>query len=366
MELPGTDNFTVRLWSSYMLPRHSKIVPLQLSSVDLLIAQYTFVDRLRHTAPPHVLLADITPVPSLLTQTDLDELGFYPQVFQDPDGHIAAIFVGLPAQCQDWERTTGHANTIMRIARSELDSGCLPGDGDGIKSGIAYDTGLKHPRTISLAESHSLHNLVVLAALRYSPAIQDITLFQNAVLKQVAPCVWCDARRVIDVVVQNDYDLHLLLKLSEEPFYQPTALSELEYCFSMRDSTAQMEGDHLAGLRALTSIGQYPYHEGKMILWNHRVVVDFPPGSTMFFPAAVMPYLFTNVEKPGWQMLITQACSAGLHRYVANGFTDQHVPEPRFPMQRAAAVHRLELAKDTVSLYPTVTEYDAAEAEICY
>ncbi|KAJ7455963.1 hypothetical protein B0H11DRAFT_1620996, partial [Mycena galericulata] len=79
-------------------------------------------------------------------------------------------------------------------------------------------------------------------------------------------------------------------------------------------------GDHPAAFRAITALGQYLHTEGALILWTHRVVVEFPPGSSFIFPAALVRYSFTSVEKPGWQMLVSQSCSAGLHGYVANRF----------------------------------------------
>jgi hypothetical protein len=100
--------------------------------------------------------------------------------------------------------------------------------------------------------------------------------------------------------------------------------------------------------------------EGQLILWRERTIVTFPPGSTFLLPAALVRFSFTAVEKPGWQMLISQSCSAGLHGYVANGFDDQFVSEPQFASRRAAAAHRAVIAEHAVRLYSTIAEFDTA------
>ncbi|KAJ7848686.1 hypothetical protein B0H13DRAFT_1574532, partial [Mycena leptocephala] len=168
---------------------------------------------------------------------------------------------------------------------------------------------------------HNLSNMVVLAALRYSPAIQEITSFQNALLRAIAPRLWEDTSRVIDAVVGNDSSLHLPMDPTNDGPYQPTAFSELEYRFSIPDSVPRRDtDDHPSSFRALTAVRHYDSGQGDLVLWRERTVVEFPPGSTFLFPAGLVHYSFSAVEKPGRQMLISQSCSAGLHGYVENGF----------------------------------------------
>ncbi|KAJ7437062.1 hypothetical protein B0H11DRAFT_2255625 [Mycena galericulata] len=406
-------NFRVPAWSHYTLPRRGQVVALQHSFVDIFQGEYTFLDRQRrnmrldlgeeltpgdesssasesdseYTLPgggqsryrsefheydlrPRVRrlpLADITPTAEGVTVADLDALGFRrvtwddPRVFADLDDRVVCVFIGPPVQRTAWEATIRSASQIMRVASLQLDCARLPAD--SIRSGITYDTTLKRPRNIERMQNHNLQNMVVLAALRYTPAIQEITSFQNAALKQAAPRLWRDARRVIDAVVNNDQTLNLPMRLANEGPHQPSAFSELEYRFSVAASVPRTErGDHPPAFRAITSVGQYPYHEGKLILWQHRIVLDFPPGSTFIFPAGVVGYSFTEVEKPGWQMIVTQSCSAGLHGFVANGFDDRYVREPRFPTRQAAVADRVKRAREAVALYPTVSEFDAEQA----
>ncbi|KAJ7430101.1 hypothetical protein B0H11DRAFT_1943740 [Mycena galericulata] len=341
-------NFWVPAWSMYTLPHRGKLVLLQLSFAEILAGQYRLLDHQRRQRrldsgdqltgadgesssesesdrdytlpgggspdysagpheyhlrprPPHVPLADITPIPEIVTAVDLDKLG--PRIFVDLDDRVGAVFLGPPVKRTAWEHTIRSANKSMRVASAHLDRARLATD--GIRSGITYDTALKRPRSIERAENHNLTNMVVLAALRYSHAIQDITSFQNA----------------------------------------------------QRLATTRR---HSVPSQAL---GNYPYHEGKLVLWQHRKIIDFPPGSTFLFPAGFVSYSFTAVETPSWQMLITQSCSAGLHGFVRNGFDDRYAPDPWFPTRAAQKANQMSRAKKAAALYPTVAEFDAYQAK---
>ncbi|KAJ7622773.1 hypothetical protein DFH06DRAFT_1340645 [Mycena polygramma] len=405
-------------WSKYTIPTRGKLVPVQQSLADLLGADLAFLERQRRNIragelelarrqqnpsappiipepltedeesdesdreytlpggqpvdicppqeyylrprPPRAPLADLTPIPEVVNGAHLDLLGFerielcdIPRLFVDPDDRVGTIFIGPPLQRARWEYRIIEASNVMRIARAHLDRATLPGD--NIRSGIEYDTNLKRPRRIDRA--HNLSNMVVLASLRYSPAIQEITSFQNAMFRDAAPRAWAENREIIDAVVLNDCTLHLPMNLSDHPGgYQPTAFSEVEYRFSLPDSSPRREErDHSASFRAVTAIGNYHPSEGQLILWTHRKVVTFPPGSTFLLPGSLVRYSFTEVERPGWQMVVTQSCGAGLHDYVANNF-DGTAGERQF--SRSA---RREMAEAAVSLYSTVGEYDSWE-----
>ncbi|KAJ7506188.1 hypothetical protein B0H11DRAFT_1904083 [Mycena galericulata] len=408
-------------WSSYTIPHRGQVVPLQQSLSEILAAEYALQDRQYRNQilddierqanifgikidpppsefdssdseeddkeytlpggqsdynwgfsehylrprPPRVLLADITPIPQSLTREEVDSLGFRvvqwddPRVFADLEDRISAFFIGPPVQRTEWQGTIHQANNNMRVAHAHLDRSRI--DDDTLRSGISYDHGLKRPRSID--RQHNLNNMVVLAALRYSPALQNITSFQNAMLKQVAPRLWEDARRVVDAVAGHDSELHLPLQLTNFGPHQPTAFSQIEYQFSMPESSVphRHPGDHPAGMRAVTALGNYPPTEGALVLWRERVIVTFPPGSTFVYPAALCHISFTTVEKPSFQMLVSQSCSAGLHGYVANGFDDRYTRPESFTTRTAARVARAARAVAETRKYSSVGEFDATQ-----
>lgn len=184
-------------------------------------------------------------------------------------------------------------------------------------------------------------------------------------LKLTIPRLWSETRDVIDAVCENDSSLHLPMKTTGPA--QPTAFSQVEYCFSMPDSTPRREEkDHPPAFRAITSLGFYHVKEGELILWTERKVVNFPPGSTFLFPANLVRYSFCGVEEPGHQMLVSQSCGAGLHGFVAHGFDDRFTPQPRFESKAAERLDREERAQAAVALYSTVEEFDVAQADASF
>ncbi|KAJ7733850.1 hypothetical protein DFH07DRAFT_967817 [Mycena maculata] len=414
---------TVPLWSSYTISPRTQVIPLQMSFVDRLASQYVFIDRQRrnilagesekleregrnfegrtteplsessssesdseYTLPgggyvrkprvynlcprPRPALADITPIPETITADFLvEKLGFRrvrweePRVFADLEERIGAVFVGPPHQRQRWESSVRKANVVIRMARASIDHANLDTH-NYLRGGITHDPTAKRPRRID--RCYTMHNIAALASLRNSRAVQDITSFQNAVLQGIAPRAWSDTRSIIDAVVQRDWDLHVPFQLGNQGPYQPTAFSEVEYRFDLPDSMGRRdEDDHPSSIRGLTAVGAYPYTEGGLILWNDRTVVDFPPGSSFFFLGALTHYSFCAVEKPGYQMIITQACGARLHGYVADGCEKRYTPhpEPEFPSRTAQKADRLARAGEAIGLLPTVTEWDAAEGQ---
>ncbi|KAJ7675664.1 hypothetical protein DFH06DRAFT_1317826 [Mycena polygramma] len=278
--------------------------------IDLPVKEYRLRPRLSR-----VPLADITPAQDIVTgQYLVSALGFRrvewngPGLFVDSQGRIGAVFLGPPVQSDRWATWISSANNAMRIASAHLNRARL--SGDTIRSGFAYDPVLQRPRQIDRA--YDLTNIVVLAALRYSPAIQEITSFQNAMLRDVAPRLWEHFRDVVDSVLLNDTSLHAPMHQTDFGPHQPTAFSEIEYHFSMTEGPRREPGDHPSAFRAITSLGKYDATEGELVLWNERTILAFPPGSTFLFAERLVRYSFTEVRKPGWQMLISQSCGAGL------------------------------------------------------
>ncbi|KAJ7026088.1 hypothetical protein C8F04DRAFT_1190894 [Mycena alexandri] len=274
-------------WSRYTVPRRGEIVPLQQSFVDILASELRFRQRQRHnlelecmrldrqekgevvektpvgmlslsesdsdsedetdldyTLPgggpietgvreyllrprPRPPLADITPIPPVHTESSIAALGFRAvncdqmRIFADVNSRIGGVFFP-PVDNNLWDETIRRAAHTMWVASLHLDRARL--DGDSIRSGIDYDPNLKRPRRID--RQHTLSNLVVLATLRYSPAIQEITSFQNAMLHQVAPRLWADANEAIEEVIRNDCDLHAPMKQTDFGAHQLSAVRE--------------------------------------------------------------------------------------------------------------------------------------------
>ncbi|RPD67692.1 hypothetical protein L226DRAFT_474534, partial [Lentinus tigrinus ALCF2SS1-7] len=82
--------------------------------------------------------------------------------------------------------------------------------------------------------------------------------------------------------------------------------------------------DHLNyafGMCAVTALGNYdPKESGHIILWDAKLIIEFPPGSTILIPSAILRHSNVAVKKPQTRYSFTQYSAGGLFRWVKCGF----------------------------------------------
>lgn len=75
------------------------------------------------------------------------------------------------------------------------------------------------------------------------------------------------------------------------------------------------------GWCAITALGTYDYTRGgHLILWDLDLVIEFPPGSTIFLPSAVISHSNVAISEGERRYSVTQYAAGGLFRWVDNGF----------------------------------------------
>lgn len=71
----------------------------------------------------------------------------------------------------------------------------------------------------------------------------------------------------------------------------------------------------------IVSGGSYnPVTSGHLILWELKLYVEFPPGSVVFLPSALITHGNTPLQNGETRFSITRYTAAALHRFAANGF----------------------------------------------
>jgi hypothetical protein len=144
---------------------------------------------------------------------------------------------------------------------------------------------------------------------------------------------------------------------------QPTAFSRVEYQFSTGGHIRRERLAYIPSLSALTSLGNYDPTEGELILWTEKKVINFPVGATFLMPKW-LPYSFTAVESPGYQMILTQTCENELCEYVANDFSSDF--EVIQPEPDATSQARKQEATMGAGLYGMLAEFDAQQENEWY
>lgn len=96
--------------------------------------------------------------------------------------------------------------------------------------------------------------------------------------------------------------------------------------FNLGPATVSLDhldyGNLSSGVCALTALGNYDHTTGgHFILFPFRLVVEFPPGSTIIIPSACLNHGNTPIQEGETRLSIAQYAAGGLFRYVAYGFS---------------------------------------------
>ncbi|KAJ7838569.1 hypothetical protein B0H13DRAFT_1599868 [Mycena leptocephala] len=69
-----------------------------------------------------------------------------------------------------------------------------------------------------------------------------------------------------------------------------------------------------------------PTHAAHVVLWDLKIIIYFPPGSTFLLPSAILRHSNIKIDPRETRGSFTQFTPAGIFRWVYNGFkTDEKV-----------------------------------------
>lgn len=116
------------------------------------------------------------------------------------------------------------------------------------------------------------------------------------------------------------------------------------------------------GICAVTALGAYdPSKGGHIVFKELRLVVAFPPGSTVLLPSAILTHSNTAVGEDETRYSFTQYAAGSLFSYVQNGMkSNKDVNEKLMPgseehLQRLQADRNRW--KDGVEMFPNILDY---------
>jgi len=118
-------------------------------------------------------------------------------------------------------------------------------------------------------------------------------------------------------------------------------------------------GNLAFGWCAITALGKFDFFRGgHIILWDLGLVIDFPPGSTILIPSAVVRHLNTVIQASEYRYSFTQYAAGGLFRWVKNGFCSDKmfVAKATKKQMRQREEVRQRRWKDGVGLFSKLTE----------
>lgn len=75
------------------------------------------------------------------------------------------------------------------------------------------------------------------------------------------------------------------------------------------------------GWCAITALGNFNYKVGgHLVLWDLDLIIEFPPGSTILIPSAILSHSNTAVNEWERRYSVVQYAAGALFRWVDNGY----------------------------------------------
>ncbi|KAJ3841251.1 hypothetical protein F5878DRAFT_532067 [Lentinula raphanica] len=195
--------------------------------------------------------------------------------------------------------------------------------------------GMGSPRPVALQTGYIGP---ILDRLVGHPAVRRMAAYQDAAFSLWAPRLHAEYRRTIETMRAEIP--HLPQNFPSTVFAAAAFnLGGKVRTFKHRDSL-----NWPFGWCAITALGNYdPQRSGQLILWELKLVIDFPHGATVLIPSAVITHSNTALAEEDNRMSFTQYTAGPIFRWVENGCRTEKQLERADPTRYS----EMQTSKDT-------------------
>jgi hypothetical protein len=119
-------------------------------------------------------------------------------------------------------------------------------------------------------------------------------------------------------------------------------------------------GNLAFGWCSIMALGMFNFRRGgQIILWDLGLVIDFPPGSTILIPSAVIRHSNTSIQASETRYSFTQYAAGGLFRWVRNGFCSDKmfVAKATKEQMKRREEDRQRRWKDGVGMFSNLSDF---------
>ncbi|KAJ7811810.1 hypothetical protein B0H14DRAFT_2378080, partial [Mycena olivaceomarginata] len=164
---------------------------------------------------------------------------------------------------------------------------------------------------------HNVLKTIILAGLLAQKPFRRIAGFANTLFQCYAPDLHAYYSHTMD-------ELHKWNSMLLHNFPRNVSVfAAATFNFGPRTVTfSHLDFANLAwGWCAITALGDFdPDRGGHLILWDLKLIIRFPPGSTILIPSALIRHSNTSIQAHEKRFSFMQYTSAGIFRFVDNGF----------------------------------------------
>ncbi|KAJ7713338.1 hypothetical protein B0H16DRAFT_1341475 [Mycena metata] len=191
--------------------------------------------------------------------------------------------------------------------------------------GAAMGGGQRFPQNLA----HSIRNLAIFAGLFGLKSLQRISGWTNLLFMVFAPHLHEYYRATYAALCDWDR-LQSRAKHIQRNFPERfSVFTTATYNFGPVTVTLpHIDFGNLAwGWCAITALGNFdPDRGGHLVLWDLKLIIRFPPGSTILLPSAILRHSNLKIGPNETRFSFTQFTPAGIFRWVYNDFrTDKDV-----------------------------------------
>ncbi|KZT18752.1 hypothetical protein NEOLEDRAFT_1079391, partial [Neolentinus lepideus HHB14362 ss-1] len=267
---------------------------------------------------------------------------------------VIGILIGRP-RSENWNKVQAGASRAMARAAEEYK--CPPGTdshrrGDyplGIV-GVSYGGGHKASASFSLL-AVSFHNGPVLNTLLENSNIKRIAGFTNRAFSLTAPRLHAYYRSTMDRLCQRYKTLCV-------PFDKRVWACT---CFNFGPQVhTNIHTDHLnkaSGWCAITALGNFDSERGgHLVLWDLGLVIEFPAGTTIMIPSALLRHSNLPVRDGETRYSVVQWSAGGLFHWIDFGFHSVKSFEASCGKRATGSIHRAHW-KVGMSLLPKLRDF---------
>ncbi|KAJ7038454.1 hypothetical protein C8F04DRAFT_951078, partial [Mycena alexandri] len=243
----------------------------------------------------------------------------------DADHNILLLLGGFPPNEEAWgPDVAAKAAKEMEAAAKEIYAGPRWRHKAGLDGptpccgshaakhvGVAMGGGQRYPQNLA----HAARNLLIFARLFGAKSLQRIAGWTNVLFMAFAPDLHEYSRAMYTALCNWDRHQerakHILRNFPERYLVFTTAT----YNFGPVTITLpHIDFGNLAwGWCAVTALGNFnPSRGGHLVLWDLKLIIRFPPGSTILLPSAILRHSNLNIGPNETRFSFAQFTPAGI------------------------------------------------------
>ncbi|KAJ7870539.1 hypothetical protein B0H13DRAFT_1896104 [Mycena leptocephala] len=269
-------------------------------------------------------------------------------------GHIIAVLGGTPRDREGWKIVTDGAAKLMEdnvhglsLSEEQLKHRRAQDSYPAISRGISYGSGQVKPGNLQ----HNQKNTQVTDELLAHEYFKRLSSWANLLFWTFAPLLAMFFQAQMDLLTESQPSLVWN--------FVGTVFAACTFNFGPYALTVpHLDFGNLAwGWCVITALGRFnPDLGGHLILWDLKLVIRFPPGSTILIPSAIIRHSNVPISNNEFRTSFTQYTAGGLFHWIRNGFkTDEEFEITATKVEKTAWAEEAKTRwEQGVGMYSTI------------